>query len=54
MNYKIIKKLTNRLKVSINTIGLYERKSKDLNKAQFDIVVKLARVLRCDVMELYE
>lgn len=46
--------LANKSQVSINTIRAYERKSKDLNKAQFDIVVKLARALRCDVMELYE
>lgn len=38
--------------VSINTIRAYERKSKDLNKAQFDIVVRLAKALKCDVTEL--
>lgn len=40
--------------VSLNTIRAYERKSKDLNKAGFDIVMKLARALKCDVAELYE
>lgn len=40
--------------VSLNTIRAYERKSKDLNKAQFDIVVKLAKALKCDVSELFE
>lgn len=40
--------------VSLNTIRAYERKSKDLNKAQFDIVMRLAKALKCDVSELYE
>lgn len=40
--------------VSLNTIRAYERKSKDLNKAQFDIVMKLARALKCDVSELLD
>lgn len=39
--------------VSLNTIRAYERKSKDLNKAGFEIVMKLAKALRCDVEELY-
>lgn len=39
--------------VSLNTIRAYERKSKDLNKASFEIVMKLAKVLKCDVEELY-
>ena len=38
--------------VSLNTIRAYERKSKDLNKAQFDIVARLAKALKCDVSEL--
>lgn len=40
--------------VSLNTIRAYERKSKDLNKASFEIVMRLARALRCDVSELIE
>ncbi len=40
--------------VSLNTIRAYERKSKDLNKAQFDIVMRLAKALKCDVAELME
>ena len=40
--------------VSLNTIRAYERKSKDLNKAQFDIVMRLAKALKCDVSELFE
>ena len=43
--------LANESGVSINTIRAYERKSKDLNKAQFDIVMRLAKVLKCDVSE---
>ena len=38
--------------VSVNTIKAYECRNKDLNKAQFDIVMKLAKALRCDVAEL--
>ncbi len=40
--------------VSLNTIRAYERKSKDLNKAQMDIVLRLAKALRCNVSELLE
>ncbi len=40
--------------VSLNTIRAYERKSKDLNKAQFDIVMRLAEALKCDVSELFD
>jgi DNA-binding XRE family transcriptional regulator len=40
--------------VSLNTIRAYERKSKDLNKAGIDIVIKLAKALKCDVSELVE
>ena len=43
--------LANESGLSINTIRAYERKSKDLNKAQFDIVMRLAKVLKCDVSE---
>jgi len=39
--------------VSLNTIRAYERKGKDLNKAGFEIVRKLAKALKCDVEELY-
>lgn len=44
--------LANESGVSLNTIRAYERKSKDLNKAQFSIVMKLARALKCDISEL--
>ena len=40
--------------VSLNTIRAYERKSKDLNKAQFDIIMKLAKTLKCEVSELLD
>ncbi len=40
--------------VSLNTIRAYERKSKDLNKAQMDIIMRLAKALRCNVSELLE
>ena len=40
--------------VSINTIRSYERKGKDINKAQFDIVLRLAKTLKCDIIELLD
>lgn len=46
--------LANESGVSLNTIRAYERKSKDLNKAQFDTVIRLAKALKCDVSELLE
>ena len=38
--------------VPVNTIRAYERKSKDLNKAQADIIVHLTRALRCEISDL--
>ena len=38
--------------VSLNTIRAYERKSKDLNKAQIDIIMRLAKALKCEVTDL--
>ncbi len=38
--------------VSLITIRAYERKSKDTNKAQLDIVLRLAKALRCNITEL--
>jgi len=46
--------LANLSGVSLNTIRAYERKGKDLNKAQFEIVVRLAKALKCDVTELHD
>ncbi len=40
--------------VSLNTIRAYERKSKDLSKAQFDIVLRLANTLKCQIVELLD
>lgn len=39
---------------SLNTIRAYERKAKDINKAQADIVVRLARALKCDVFDILD
>lgn len=39
--------------VSLNTIRAYERKSKDLNKAQLDIALRLANALKCEVTDLF-
>ena len=44
--------LANESGVSLNTIRSYEQKSKDLNKASFDIVMRLAKALKCDISEL--
>ena len=46
--------LSNESGVSLNTIRAYERKSKDLNKAQFDIIMRLAKALKCEVSDLLE
>ena len=40
--------------VSVNTIRAYERKSKDLNKARFDIIMRLARALKCAISDLLD
>lgn len=40
--------------VSLNTIRAYERKSKNINKAQVDIVFRLAKALKCDVQDLLD
>ena len=46
--------LANESGVSLNTIRAYERKSKDINKAQFDIVMRLAKTLKCEAADLLE
>lgn len=38
--------------VPVNTIRAYERKSKDLNKAQADIIMRLTKALRCEISDL--
>lgn len=46
--------LSRESEVSLNTIRAYERKSKDLNKASFEIIMRLVKTLKCDVSELYD
>ena len=46
--------LSNESVVSLNTIRAYERKSKDINKAQFDILMRLAKALKCNVSEFLD
>lgn len=46
--------LANISNVSLNTIRAYERKSKDLNKAQIDIVMRLAKALKCNITDLID
>ena len=46
--------LANESGISLNTIRAYERKSKDLNKAGVDTVMRLAKALKCDVYELLD
>lgn len=38
--------------VSLNTIRAYERKAKDIGKAQANIVMRLAGALKCDVSDI--
>ncbi len=38
--------------VPVNTIRAYERKSKDLNKAQADIIMRLAKAMQCEMTDL--
>lgn len=40
--------------VSLNTIRAYERKSKDINRAQTDIVLRLVSALKCDIADILE
>ncbi len=46
--------LADRSGVSLNTIRAYERKSKDLHKAQFDIVMRLSKALKCELTDLVD
>lgn len=48
------KELSIKSGVSLNTIRAYEHKSKDLNKAQFNIIMRLSKTLKCDTSELTE
>lgn len=47
-------KLADESGVSLNTIRAYEQKSKDLNKAQINIVMHLAATLKCDITDLLD
>ena len=38
--------------VALPTIRAYERKAKDINKAQMDIVMGLADALKCEIRDL--
>jgi DNA-binding XRE family transcriptional regulator len=38
--------------VPVNTVRTYEHKSKDLNKSQADIIMRLTRTLRCEISDL--
>lgn len=40
--------------VSLNTIRAYERKAKDIGKAQANIVVRLAGALKCEVFDILD
>lgn len=40
--------------VSVNTIRAYERKAKYINKGQVKIVLRLAKVLQCDIEDILE
>lgn len=40
--------------VSLNTIRAYERKAKDINKAQVDIVIKLSNALKCGIADILD
>jgi len=46
------KELSEASGVSLRMIQLYEQKQNDINKAQVNVVVSLARVLGCDVEDL--
>ena len=40
--------------VSLRSIQMYEQRRKDINKAQFDTLLRLSRVLGCRVEDLVE
>lgn len=40
--------------VSLNTIRAYERKAKDISKAQIGTILKLAKVLKCSMTDLID
>lgn len=40
--------------IPVSTIRAYERKAKDIGKAQTDIVLKLSRVLNCEIIDIVD
>ena len=46
--------LAQKSNVSLNTIRAYERKGKDINKAQSHIVLRLAKALKCNMTDLLD
>ena len=44
--------LARRSGVSINTIRSYEQKTKDIMKAKVEIVLDLAKVLKCSIHDI--
>ena len=46
--------LADEAQVPLRTIQQYEQRQKDINKAQADTLLRLARVLNCDVEDLVE
>lgn len=40
--------------VSLNTIRAYERRSKNFNKAGIDIILRIAKVLKCEISEILD
>ena len=47
-------KLSAEAGVSLRSIQMYEQRNKDINKAQAQTIVKIARILGCEVEELME
>ena len=47
-------KLAKQSQVSIRNIQMYEQKQNDINKAQSDILYRIAKVLGCNIEDLLE
>lgn len=48
------KELSEKAKVSIRNIQMYEQRQNDINKAQIDTVYRLSKVLHCKIEDLME
>ena len=46
--------LASKAEVSLNTIRAYERRGKDINKAQADILRRLSKTLGCSIEDLLD